>query len=150
MGSFCNSVNIGAWNGAPNKFKAVCLFREDKEHTVCMQCTAIHSTHSMHIFGLCYIFFWYLDYKRCTAGGCLWFVEIGFVYASVFFPSITVSFTYIGHKTDSRELILTEHLKLTLVLCVFPLAKTVAQQKCNPTLIQTVSTLCRNRMLQDG
>lgn len=150
MGSFCNSVNIGARNGALNKFKAVCLFREDKEHTVCMQCTAIHSTHAMPIFVLCYIFFGILTTSVARLAVAYGSLRLVLCMRPCFLPSITVSSTYIGHKTDSRELILTEHLKLTLVLCVFPLPKTVAQQKCNPTLIQTVLTLCRNRMLQDG
>lgn len=149
MGSFCNSsVNIGARNGALNKFKAVCLFREDKEHTVCMQCTAIHTLNT-HIRRML-LFFVILTTNVARLAVAYGSLRLVLYMRLCFFPSITVSSTYIGHKTDSRELILTEHLKLTLVLCVFLLAKTVAQQKCNPTLIRTVLTPCRNRMLRDG
>lgn len=75
----------------------------------------------------------------CTVvhGGCPWFVVIGFVFCCVFFIPRLVLLSpayysrFLGNQRFQRNIQSSE-----LVLCIFPLAKTVAQRKCNPTLIE--------------
>lgn len=73
-------------------------------------------------------------------GGCPWFVVIGFVFCCVFFIPCLVLLSpayrsYYSRILENRRF--QRNIQSSeLVLCIFPLAKTVAQRKRNPTLIE--------------